>query len=134
VRVVGARGDRPAHPPDVVTRLILARLPRLGTRTRDQAEVVAVQDTVELAFDGEFEGAQRRRQLRVVDLPALHRRRVDHRRLFGIGHRPLAAPAACIAGGTEWPCCGTAFTCGIPTVCRIRLMTISAEISSASAS
>ena len=140
MRVGGARGHRPVHPADVVAGLILARLPRLRTGTRDQAEMVAVQDTVELAFDRELERAQRRRQLRVVDLPALHRRRMQSAALrcgadgVCIGHRPLAAPAACITGPTEWPCWGTAFTCGRATVCRIRLMTISGEISSASAS
>ncbi len=139
MRMGGARGDRPVHPADVVAGLILARLPRLCTRTRDQAEMVAVQDPVELAFDGQLEGAQRRRQLRVVDVAALHRRRMDSSRglrrgVPGIRHRPLAAAAACITGGTECPCCGTAFTCGMATVCRTRLMTISGEISSASAS
>src|SRR4029077_19873487 len=110
-----------------------ARLPRLRTRPRDQAEMIAVQDTVQLAPDGQLEGAQRRRQLRVVDLPTLERRRVDDRARFGIGHRPLAA-TVCITGGTEWPCCGTAFTWGRATVCSTRLITISGEISSASAS
>lgn len=134
MRVSGASGDRPVHPADIVTGLVEARLPWLRTRPRYQAEVIAVQDTVELLLDGQLEGAQRRRQLRVVDVPAQHRRRMHHRRRFGFGHRPLAAAAACITGGTEWPCCGTAFTCGSATVCSTRLMTISGEISSASAS
>ena len=56
-------------------------------------------------------------------------------RFARVGHRPLAAAAAAgIAGATEWPCCGMAFTCGRATVCKIRLITVSAEISSASAS
>src|SRR5271168_3367463 len=132
--VGGTRGDRPVHPADVVAGLIEARLPRLRTRPRDQAEVIAVQHTVELAFDGQLECAQRRRELRVIDLTAQHRRRIDDRRRFRIGHRPLAAAAAGIAGATEWPCWGTAFTCGRATVCKTRLMTVSAEISSARAS
>ena len=96
VRVGGARGDRPVHPAHVVAGLVDARLPRLRAGPRDQAEVIAVQDTVELALDGELEGAQRRRQLRVVDLAALQRRRMYGRALRAggicIGHRPLAAP------------------------------------------
>ena len=105
VRMGGARGDRPVHPAYIVAGLILARLPWLRTGAGDQAQVVAVQDTVELAFDRELECAKCRRQLRVVDLPALHRRRTGSHRLvrggIRIGHRPLAVPAACITGGTE---------------------------------
>src|SRR5205085_5950506 len=91
VRMHGARGDGPVHPPDVVAGLVLARLSRLRARSRDQAEVVAVQDTVELALDRELELPQRRRQLRVIDLSALERWRMTHRRLLGFGRRPLAA-------------------------------------------
>ena len=55
MRVGGACGHRPVHPAHVVAGLVLARLPRLRTGTRDQAEMVAVQDAVELAFDRELE-------------------------------------------------------------------------------
>lgn len=59
VRVRRARGDRPVHLPHVVTRLVLAGVPRLGTGARDQTEMVAVQDAVETAPHGELEGAER---------------------------------------------------------------------------
>jgi hypothetical protein len=105
VRVRGARGDGPIHAADVVAGLVFARFTRLRAGARDQAEVIAVQHTVELAFDRELEGAQRRRQLRVVDLTPLHRWRMNSsrapRRGICVGHRPLAAPAGCITGGTE---------------------------------
>ena len=89
VRVRGARSDRPVHPADVVAGLVHARLPRLRTRPRDESQVIAVQDAVQFAADGQLECTQRRRQLRVVDVAALHRRRIDDRRRFRVGHRPL---------------------------------------------
>ena len=42
MRVGGTRGDCPVHSTHVVTGLIEARFPRLGARSRDQAEVIAV--------------------------------------------------------------------------------------------
>ena len=141
VRVGGSGGYRPVHPPDVIAGLVEARLAGLGTRTRDQAEVVALQHPVELAFDGELQRSQRRRELRVTDLTALKGGRVDRLRLTsrvngwsGLAHRPPAPAGAGATGGTGGPCCGMAFTWGSPTVCRIRLITVSALTSSASAS
>ncbi|PQM47472.1 hypothetical protein C1Y40_02342 [Mycobacterium talmoniae] len=136
VRVGGAGGDRPVHPAHVVAGLVEPRLAGLGARPRNQAQVVAVQHPVELASDGQFQGAQRRRQLRVVDIATQHRRRMRGPRLgpgARIAHRALAA-AVGATGGAELGCCGTAFTCGRATVCSTRLMTISGVISSASAS
>ena len=49
VRMGGARGDRPVHPAHVVTGLVEPRLPRLGSRAGQQAEMVTVQHAVELA-------------------------------------------------------------------------------------
>ena len=101
---------------------------------RQHKNVVAMKDAVELSPDRQLQLPQRGRQLRIADLATLQRRQVDCP-TSGRTHRPLAAAAAAgTTGCNEWPCCGTAFTCGMATVCRIRVMTVSAEISSASAS
>ena len=139
----GARGHRPVHPADVVAGLVDPRLPRLGTGPGNQPEVVAVQHAVELAADRQLERAQRRRQRRVAELAALQRRQSATARHAGC--RSAAAGLADRRRGPrtpDWPGAhrmlladrNCAFTCGSATVCRMRLITVSAAISSASAS
>jgi hypothetical protein len=55
VRNGGTRGDRPVHPPHVVTGPVLARLTGLRARPRQQPDVVALQQAVELARDEQLE-------------------------------------------------------------------------------
>ena len=58
VRHLGARGDRPVHPPDVVARVVRARVAGLRAGARHQPEVVALQQPVQPPADGELEPAQ----------------------------------------------------------------------------
>src|SRR5947209_16295141 len=58
MRFGGASGDRPVHPADVVTGLVVPRLPRLGARPRYQSEVIALQQPVQPAPYGELQRAE----------------------------------------------------------------------------
>lgn len=60
VRMSRPSSHRPVHLSDVVARLVLPRVAGLGTGSRNQSEVVAVQHTVETTADCQFQGAQRR--------------------------------------------------------------------------
>ena len=60
VRHGGAGGDRPVHPAHVVARAVLPRLPRLAARPGQQAQVVALQQPVQLAGDQQLQPGQRR--------------------------------------------------------------------------
>ena len=55
VRHLGARGHRPVHPPDVVARVVGARVAGLRAGARDQAEVVALQQPVQPPADGQLQ-------------------------------------------------------------------------------
>ena len=52
---LGARGHRPVHPPDVVAGVVRPRVTGLRARTGHQPEVVALQQPVEPAADGQLE-------------------------------------------------------------------------------
>ena len=84
VRRGGAGGDRPVHPAYVVAGAVLAGLPRLAARPRQQTRVVALEQAVELAGDQQLQPGQHR----LVRAP--HRRR----RGVPVWSRPLTGPAA----------------------------------------
>ena len=91
MRVGGARGHRPVHPAHVVAGLVDPRLPRLRSRARDQAEVVAVQHAVELArrtVSSSVRSAAA--SFGVTDLAARERRRVRRMRIARTACRLLA--------------------------------------------
>ncbi len=83
-------GDGPVHLPHVVARLVLAGISRLRTRTGNQAEMIAVQHTVEAAANRQLEGAQRSGEFGVAELAGSERRR----RTGGSGGCRLATVAA----------------------------------------
>ena len=59
VRLGGAGRHRPVHPADVVARVVRPGVAGFGAGAGHQAEVVALQQSVESAPDGEFQGGQR---------------------------------------------------------------------------
>ena len=74
VRVGGACGHRPVHPPDVVAGLVKPRLARLAPGPGIRPRWSPCKHAVELAPDRQLQFAQRRRQLWVANLAALQRR------------------------------------------------------------
>ena len=58
VRFGGAGRDGPVHPSDVIAGVVQPGVPELGARAGHQAEVVALQQAVQTAPDGEFQGRQ----------------------------------------------------------------------------
>ena len=79
----GAGGDRPVHPAHVVAGLVGPRLTRLAARAGHEPEVVALQQPVEPAADGQLQRAQRR-----LHPPVAERRRRGRRAA------PRSAPPA----------------------------------------
>ena len=101
----GSSGHRPVHPADVVAGLVHPGLPGLRTGSGDQPEVIALQNAVELALDGELQGPQRSRELRVADLTTPEGGRVDGLGVIGclggrrrLAHRMLAPATGDPAG------------------------------------
>ena len=65
---------RPIHPAHVVAGLVLASLPRLGPRSRDEPEVFTLQHPVELAANHDFQGLECCGQLGVFEGAGAERR------------------------------------------------------------
>ena len=101
VRHRGAGGDRPVHPAHVVAGPVLPRLPRLGARPGQQAEVVALQQAVELAGDEQLQLAQDEFGPRVVEFG--RQVRVQAARTAGLTAvpEPLHAGVAAAAGDQD---------------------------------
>ena len=60
MRVAGSRRDVPLDPTHVVARFVRPHLPELGADTRERGLVVAGEQPVDAAADGQFERTQRR--------------------------------------------------------------------------
>ncbi len=97
VRLGGAGGHRPVHPPDVVPRVVRPGVARFRPRSRHQTEVVALQQAVQPAADGELEVGQRTVDARRVGEPWWCPRRgppgADRRRV--VVHRVGCRSAQC---------------------------------------
>src|SRR5262249_26008171 len=119
---VGSSGGIPVDAAHVVAGRVLAAVSRLGSRCRQQAEVIALQEPVEAAIDLQLEEPQ-------------GRLRATERGWHGEGHavRSSSGTGTAVGVGTTRPACRGA-TFGIATVASRRCTMRSESIPSASAS